>query len=115
MPFLRFAGVEKDRLQELAPSIIREVARTIQISEEKIKIELLAIEQITNTPPSLEISMFQREQSKHDTLAARLYELLKRNGYATIHIFFVILTPSLYYKEGSPLKEIAEPISAKLY
>ncbi|WCN37561.1 DUF1904 family protein [Aneurinibacillus uraniidurans] len=114
MPFLRFAGVKREHLQELAPFIIKEVARTIQISEEKVKIELLMVEQITNTPPSLEISMFQREQSKHDMLAARLYELLKQNGYAAIHIFFVILAPSLYYKEGNPLKKIAAPISAKL-
>lgn len=114
MPFLRFAGVKREQLQELAPSIIKEVSRTIQIPEEKVKIELLMVEQITNTPPSLEISMFQREQSKHDMLAARLYELLKQNGYATIHIFFVILAPSLYYKEGSPLKKIAAPISVKL-
>lgn len=110
MPFLRFAGVEKVHLQDMACTIMKEVSRIVNVSEEKVKIELLQVEQITNTPPSLEISMFPRETYIHDSLAARLYTLLKEYGYANIHIFFVLLTPSLYYKEGQSLGKANLPV-----
>ncbi|WP_027415927.1 DUF1904 family protein [Aneurinibacillus terranovensis] len=106
MPFLRFKGVEKALLKEIAPALIDEFSHIAAIPKEIVKIELLSIEQITDTPPSLEIFMFQREKEKHDALASRLYSLLSEHGYKNIHIFFVMLTHSLYYKEGSPLTEI---------
>lgn len=77
------------------------------VPPEIVKIELLAIKQITDTPRSLEIFMFPREQQKHDHIAAGLYELLGHFGYRDVHIFFVLLSPSLYYKEGAPLKNIS--------
>lgn len=110
MPFLRFIGVEKVHLQNLASVIVTEISRIIDISEEKVKLELIQAERITDTPPSLEISMFPREKPIHDALAARLYTLLQEAGYANIHIFFVLLTPSLYYKEGQALEKGNLPV-----
>ncbi|MBN6188845.1 DUF1904 family protein [Aneurinibacillus sp. BA2021] len=106
MPILRFKGVGKQPLQDMAPTLIKEVARIIEIPEDIVKIELLPIEQITDTPPILEILMFQREKEKHDALAASLYQILRQYGYDTIHIFYIPLTHSLYYKEGKPLSGI---------
>jgi hypothetical protein len=106
MPFLRFKGFEKKHLKEAAPALTKEFARIANIPEEIVKIELLPVEQITNTPPSLEILMFQRKKEVHDALASKLHAMLSEYGYENVHIFFVILTPSLYYKEGQPLKEI---------
>ncbi|ERI08713.1 hypothetical protein HMPREF0083_03220 [Aneurinibacillus aneurinilyticus ATCC 12856] len=106
MPFLRFKGFDRNLLKTISPTLIEEFSHIVNIPKDIVKIELLTVEQITNTPPSLEILMFQREQEKHDALAATLYSMLKEHGYTNVHIFFVILTPSLYYKEGQPLKEI---------
>lgn len=106
MPFLRFKGFDSTLLKTISPTLIKEFSHIASIPKDIVKIELLTVEQITHTPPSLEILMFQREQEKHDALASMLYDMLKEHGYTNVHIFFVILTPSLYYKEGRPLKEI---------
>lgn len=108
MPILRFKGVRKQSLQDMAPMLIKEVARIIEIPQDIVKIELLPIELITDTPPTLEILMFQREQEKHNALAASLYQMLRQHGYDTIHIFYIPLTHSLYYKEGQPLSGIPQ-------
>jgi hypothetical protein len=71
-----------------------------------VKVELLNITQISATPRSLEIYMFPRTQEKHDVIAATLHDLLSHFNYLGVHIFFVLLAPSLYYKEGMPLKNI---------
>jgi hypothetical protein len=106
MPFLRFKGIEKDLLKKIAPAIVEEFSHIANIPSDIVKVELLNIEPILNSPASLEILMFQREKEKHDALAFKLHTLLSENGYNNVHIFFVMLTPSLYYKEGIPLKEI---------
>ncbi|WCK53342.1 DUF1904 family protein [Aneurinibacillus sp. Ricciae_BoGa-3] len=106
MPFLRFKGIDKDLLKNIAPTIVEEFSYIANVPEEIVKIELLHIEPILNSPASLEILMFQREKEKHDALAAKLHAILRENGYDNVHIFFVMLTPSLYYKEGIPLKEV---------
>ncbi|QRG65565.1 DUF1904 family protein [Brevibacillus choshinensis] len=100
MPFLRFKGFEKEWLQEASPVIIDEFARIAEVAKEKVKIELLLVEQITNSPHSVEIMMFEREQEKHDAIAYMIHEILKPHGFENTHIFFILLSPSLYYKEG---------------
>lgn len=47
------------------------------------------------------------EQKKHDAIAATMHDLLNHFNYRDVHIFFVLLAPSLYYKEGMPLKNIS--------
>lgn len=111
MPFLRFAGFERNFLQELAPVLIEKFSDIANVPKEIIKIERLQVDAIANSPQSLEIQMFQREQDTHDALAAMMHQLLKARGAEHVHIYFVILTPSLYYKEGIPLKEIPRRIS----
>jgi hypothetical protein len=106
MPFLRFKGFEKNFLKQISPLLIEQFSDIANIPREIVKIELLDVEQITDTPLSVEIFMFQREQKKHDALASKMYSILSEYGYKNVHIFFIILTPSLYYKEGRPLKEI---------
>ncbi|MDD2273598.1 MAG: DUF1904 family protein [Desulfuromonadaceae bacterium] len=105
MPYLRFKGFDETFLQQQLQLIVEEFSRTAAVPREIVKIELLRITQITPTPRSLEIYMFPRSQKKHDTIAGNLYDLLSYFGYCDVHIFFVPLSPSLYYKKGLPLNE----------
>ncbi len=107
MPYLRFKGFDEEFLQQNRSLIVAEFSRISGVPPEIIKIELLAIGRITDTPRSVEIFMFPRDQEKHDRIAENLYDLLSHFGYRDVHIFFVLLTPTLYYKEGLPLKEIS--------
>ncbi|QHT61473.1 DUF1904 family protein [Paenibacillus lycopersici] len=103
MPFLRFKGFTASFLKQITPSVVEEFAHIVKIPQEIVKIELLDIRIITNTPRSLEIHMFQRAQEIHDAVAFNMYRILQEFGYDNVHIFFVILSPALYYKEGKPL------------
>ncbi len=107
MPYLRFKGFDEESLRELGPLIVEEFSRVAVVPREVVKVELLGIVRITSTPRSLEILMFPREQKKHDAIAATLDAILRRHGHGDVHIFFVLLSPSLYYKEGVPLKNIS--------
>ncbi|HEY3415915.1 MAG TPA: DUF1904 family protein [Armatimonadota bacterium] len=107
MPYLRFKGFDEELLRELLPMLVEGFSSTAAVPQEIVKVELLSIKQITATPRSLEIFMFPREQEKHDRIAANLYDLLCRFNYRDVHIFFVLLSPSLYYKEGVPLNNIS--------
>lgn len=107
MPYLRFKGFDEEFLRQQAPVLAAEFARVAAVPQEIVKVELLSITQITATPLSLEIFMFPRDQQKHDDIAATLHDLLSHFGYRNVHIFFVLLTPSLYYKEGRPLKNVS--------
>ncbi len=115
MPYLRFKGFPKTSLERLAPQIVTHFARMAQVSEEKVKIELLPVEPITNSPRSLEIMMFPRNKKVHDRLAEKLDQLLNENGFANTHIFFILLSPSLYYKDGRSLEEIPSPPFSLLF
>ncbi|PZE19586.1 DUF1904 family protein [Paenibacillus xerothermodurans] len=103
MPYLRFTGFAGDSLRLLAPRMTQEFAQLVNIEREKVKIELIASEAITQVPLSLQIMMFPRKQETHDAIAAALHHILREAGYDQVHIFFVLLTPSLYYKNGEPL------------
>lgn len=107
MPYLRFKGFAEEYLHEQSPALVEEFSRVAAVPREIVKVELLTISSITDTPRSLEIFMFPRAQEMHDTIAATLHALLSRHGYGDVHIFFVLLTPSLYYKEGAPLQNIS--------
>ncbi|MDR3579219.1 MAG: DUF1904 family protein [Oryzomonas sp.] len=107
MPYLRFKGFEEEFLWRVAPVLVEEFSRIAAVPSEIVKIELFGITQITATPRSLEVLMFPRKQEKHDHIARALYDLLSNFGYTDVHIFFVLLTPTLYYKEGIPLKNIS--------
>lgn len=107
MPYLRFKGFDEEFLRQQVPLLVDEFSRTAAVPREIVKVELLSITQITPTPRSLEIYMFPRSQEKHDTIAATLNTILDRFGYGDVHIFFVLLAPSLYYKEGMPLQNIS--------
>jgi hypothetical protein len=104
MPYLRCKGFAEGVLREMLPALLDEFSLVAAVPLEIVKIELLHIAQITATQRSLEIFMFPQEQEKHDSIAAALHAMLGRHGYGDVHIFFVLLTPSLYYKEGMPLK-----------
>jgi hypothetical protein len=106
MPYLRFKDFDEEGLRGALPGLIEEFSRVAAVPREIVKVELLRITRITATPRSLEIYMFPRTQEKHDTIAATLHDLLSLYGYLDVHIFFVLLTPSLYYKEGLPLPNL---------
>jgi len=106
VPFVRFTGFEKNVVEAFAPAIVEEMAAIANIPQEIVKIELLHVEKITNSPQSVEIYMFPREQEKHDAIAKMIDGHLKRHGFDRAHIFFVLLQHSLYYKEGVPLSGI---------
>lgn len=107
MPYLRFKGFDEGFLRKVLPVIVEEFSRVAAVPRKIVKVELLSIKQITDTPRSLEIFMFPRTQEKHDLIAANLYDLLSHFNYRDVHIFFVLLSPSLYYKEGVPLQNIS--------
>ncbi|MFZ2949294.1 MAG: DUF1904 family protein [Desulfuromonadaceae bacterium] len=107
MPYLRFKGFDEEFLRQQLPLLVEEFARTAAVPREIVKVELLRITRITPTPRSLEIYMFPRTQEKHDAIAATLHAMLSSHGYRDVHIFFVLLAPSLYYKEGMPLQNIS--------
>lgn len=107
MPYLRFKGFDEEFVRQQAPLFVEEFSRAAAVPREIVKVELLSITQITPTPRSLEIYMFPRTQEKHDVIAATLQAILSRHGYRDVHIFFVLLAPSLYYKEGMPLQDIS--------
>ncbi|MGA8943780.1 MAG: DUF1904 family protein [Thermoactinomyces sp.] len=115
MPYLRFKGFSKTSLERLAPQIVAHFAKMAHVSEEKVKIELLSVEPITNSPRSLEIMMFPRNKKVHDQLAEKLNQLLNENGFGNTHIFFILLSPSLYYKNGQALEEIPSPPFSLLF
>lgn len=107
MPYLRFKGFEEAFLREQLPALVEGFSRTAAVPQEIVKVELLSITKITATPRSLEIYMFPRTKEKHDAIAANIYGMLASFGYRDVHIFFVLLTPSLYYKKGVPLQNIS--------
>ncbi|WP_028595026.1 DUF1904 family protein [Paenibacillus assamensis] len=106
MPFLRFKGFDKSIIEQVSPAIIEKFSNIVDIPREIVKIELLHVDQITNSPLSVEIYMFQREQEIHDAVASMIYAKVSDYGCQHPHIFFVILSPSLYYKEGKPLNAL---------
>jgi hypothetical protein len=103
MAYLRFKGFEEEFLRQQRPLLISEFSRVSKVPQEMVQIELLSVRHITDSPRSLEISMFQRDQGRHDAIAENLYDLLSHFGYRDVHIFFVVLMPSLYYQEGMPI------------
>lgn len=103
MPYLRFKGFPTDFLRSVAPRVVEEFAQIVHIPNEKVKIESLVTEAITQVPLSVEILMFPRKQDVHDAAASMLNRLLLEHGYENVHIFFVILNPLVYYKNGEPL------------
>jgi len=107
MPYLRFKGFDEEGLQRALPVLVEDFSRVVAVPQEIVKVELLNITQISPTPRSLEIYMFPRTQEKHDAIVENLYGLLSQFGYRDVHIFFVLLAPSLYYKEGRPLQNIS--------
>lgn len=105
MPFLRFKGFDKEMLTAFAPQLAERVSDLAGISPSKVKVELLHADFITDVPPSVEIAMFPRKQEIHDAIAQWLHERLQERGYERAHIYYVLLNPALYYKEGKPLKD----------
>jgi len=107
MPYLRFKGFDEEGLRRALPVRVEEFSRVAAVPREIVKVELLTITPISATPRSLEIYMFPRTQEKHDAIVENLYDLLSHYGCRDVHIFFVLLAPTLYYKEGRPLKNIS--------
>ncbi|TVX93422.1 DUF1904 family protein [Paenibacillus agilis] len=112
MPFLRFKGFNKSIIEQVSPSIIEQFSNIVDIPKEIVKIELLHVDQIANSPLSVEIYMFQREQEIHDAVAAMIHAKVSEYGCHRVHIFYVILSPSLYYKEGKPLNALPKTASS---
>jgi len=106
MPFLRFKGFEENCLRRLLPALVEKFSWAAAVPREIVKVELLKIVQLSETPQSLEIYMFPREQKKHDLIATTMNELLSAEGFGGVHIFFVLLNPALYYKEGRPVQDL---------
>lgn len=104
MPYLRFKGFDEKLLLAMLPELQDEFSLVAGVPPDIVKIELLPDSRMADTPNSLEILMFPRDQEKHDSIAAALHAALSRHGFRDTHIFFVMLSPSLYYKQGEPLK-----------
>jgi Domain of unknown function (DUF1904) len=111
LPFIRFKGFETQFLQVISPEIVESFAHLAEVAQEKVKLESLQVEAITNSPLSVEIFMFPRDQEKHDAIAHMIHRILAERGFPQVHIFFVLLSPSLYYKEGLPLKSVNSTIT----
>ncbi|AJE02331.1 DUF1904 family protein [Geobacter pickeringii] len=107
MPYLRFKGFDEGFLRERLTLLVEEFSRVAAVPQEVVKVEALSVTRITETPRSVEIFMFPRPQEKHDAIAATLHALLSHFDYRNVHIFFVLLAPSLYYRDGEPLKSVS--------
>lgn len=107
MPYLRFKGFDEGFLREQLPVLVEEFSRVAAVPREVVKVESLGVTRITETPRSVEVFMFPRTQEKHDAIAAALNGLLSRFDYRNVHIFFVLLAPSLYYRDGEPLGSVS--------
>jgi 16S rRNA G1207 methylase RsmC len=103
MPYLRFKGFSNEYLHSVAPRLIEEFAQLVQIDKSMVKIETLLTEAISQVPLSLEILLFPRKQEVHDAVAAKFNEILRESGYEHVHIFFILLSPYVYYKNGEPI------------
>jgi hypothetical protein len=103
MPYLRFKGFPSEYLHTISPRLVEEFAQLVGITKSIVKIELLLAEAITQVPLSLEVLMFPRKQEVHDAVAAKFNQILNESGYEHVHIFFILLNPQLYYKNGEPL------------
>ncbi len=112
MPFIRFKGFTNQFVAEISSFVVDQFSLIADVPKEKVKIELLHADKITDSPHSLEIMMFPRPQEKHDALASMLYRIVSTYGYENTHIFFILLNPSLYYKEGKPIS--ASPAATAL-
>jgi hypothetical protein len=107
MPYLRFSGFADEFLHGQLPELVTAFSRAAAVPRDIVKIELLQVKRLTDTPRSLEILMFPRSQEKHDAIARALHGLLSSHGYGETHIFFVPLAPALYYKQGLPLHTVS--------
>ncbi|MBL0385279.1 DUF1904 family protein [Tumebacillus sp. ITR2] len=106
MPYIRFTGFETAFLKKIAVEVVTRISEIVNIPTEIIKIEKTAIEPILNSPQSVEIQMFQRDQQTHDALALMLHTLLQEHGCSNVHIYYNLLSPALYYKNGVALNKI---------
>ncbi|SFL73329.1 protein of unknown function [Paenibacillus sp. 1_12] len=105
MPYLRFKGFSNEYLHSVAPRLVEEFAQLVHIDKSMVKIETLLTEAITQVPLSLEILLFPRKQEVHDAVAARFNQILRESGYEHVHIFFILLSPYVYYKNGEPIAQ----------
>ena len=103
MPFIRYKGFDKDFLLSFAPQLAKQFAEITGVPTELIKMELLPTEPLSAVPQSVEILMFPRHQAVHDAIAKCFNDCLRASGHPGVHIFFILLSPALYYKEGKPL------------
>lgn len=103
MPFIRFRGFTGNQLEEVVPRITEQMAFVFNIPEERVKAERYDVQALTPSPASVEILMFQRHQDVHNRMASSIHGILTEAGVPDAHIFFNILSPSLYYKQGKPL------------
>ncbi|MFB4213198.1 DUF1904 family protein [Shouchella sp. JSM 1781072] len=104
LPYLRFTGFSTETLQALAPAIIDVFTGIVDMSKEKVKIERVMSEPIANVPLTLEIRMFPRDQDVHDDIAETFTTFFREEGYDSVHIYFLLLSPERYYKNGKPIK-----------
>ncbi|MDR6725347.1 MULTISPECIES: DUF1904 family protein [Paenibacillus] len=105
MPFIRFRGFTGHQLEEVVPKITEQMSLTSNIPQERIKAERYDVQALTPSPASIEIVMFQRDQEIHNRMASSIYVILVEAGLPDVHIFFSILEPTLYYKQGKPLTD----------
>ncbi|WP_248924696.1 DUF1904 family protein [Paenibacillus hamazuiensis] len=103
MPFIRFHGFDEGFLKSFSPLLKQQLSVIMGVHENIVKIELVSSQPISDLPKYVEILMFPRPQEAHDVIAKWLNDQLEQRGFPKTHIFFVLLAPSLYYKEGKPL------------
>ncbi|MBY0216550.1 DUF1904 family protein [Paenibacillus illinoisensis] len=105
MPFIRFRGFTGHQLEETVPRITEQMALICNIPRERLKAERYDVQALTPSPASIEILMFQRDQEIHNRIASSIHGILADEGLSDAHIFFNILSPTLYYKQGKPLTD----------
>lgn len=105
MPFIRFKGFTGPQLEEVVPRITEQMALITKIPLERMKAERHDVQALTPSPASVEILMFQRDQEIHNRIASSMQAILEEAHLPDVHIFFNILSPALYYKQGKPLTD----------
>jgi hypothetical protein len=107
MPYVRFNGFDACLVRRILPTVIETVSAISAAPKDKVKVELYDVKRLTETPRSIEILMFPRPQHVHDAIASRLHALVASQGHTDAHIFFILLSPSLYYRDGVPLHTVS--------
>lgn len=107
MPHLRFRGVNEQQVAELSNSLVKDLATTIETTEDNFSFELIGTQffsrgQKGGAYPFVEVLWFQRSQEIQDAAAKIITEKVKLLcPHDDVAVIFVPLAKNSYYENGT--------------